>query len=445
MEQSVNLELADEFIPAETDNRNPEIEKLQAENQALKAKLAFHGIPADTANDGIYLPAELFDSLPDDDDEDIEEPVAGIFGIKNSNRNHSSADSWGKNQFNNSFPVGLVSYMNSKKIEPVYLKVDKNFDVKHGTIGFKDLTGCAFEPENIYYAFESAFAPFDGISSSASIPSIDVVVKNNNASGVHTPASSFEIKLTTLPDNTTAHLSEDKYGSELVVRPDTIVYQALSICNSLKTERAEMAKILNPVHQKITNWHDVDEVAKNMGSIIATMEAFVAKFSEKQKPLLIQPVWKTEGKAAIMAENCLDAFVWSDFSLMKLFVKNQGTARVEVGRNDRTIVWLFLMLHEFASNGKIDHRNIIDSYTYGTKNDKAFAASGKVTNAIMACKELTTPRITKGEIRNIILGNGQKHLSPERRFDAVIQSDVSIFQTPSEKVAEAVTEVIEQA
>lgn len=421
---------------------NTALEKLRAENAALKAKLAFYGVPLE--NDSRDITDSLREIIAaEEDDEDIE-TVPGIFGITHSNRDHSSSGSWGKNQFNNSFPIGLVSYMASKNLKPVYLKLDKDFNVNHGYIDFKSLTGCTFEPENMHYAFESSFTPFDKISSSTSIPSIDVVVKSKTSAGVHTPVSSFEIKLTTLPDNTTAHLTEDKYGSELVIRPDTIVYQALSICTSLASSRKAMSDILHPVHKTVKDWSDVSEVASHLDAIMMSLHNIVKKFADKQKPLLIQPVWKTEGKAAIMAENCLDAFVWSDFSLMKLFIKNVGVARTEIGRNDRTLIWLFLMLHEFSQTGMLDHRSIIDNYTYGTKNDKAFAVSGKVTNAIMSCKELTTPRVKKSEIRNIILGEGQKHLSPERRFDAVIQSDVSIFQEPAEKVAEAVSEAVEQ-
>lgn len=415
------------------------LEALRAENAALKAKMAFYGVPLENPSSG--MTDSLMEIIASQrDDEDVPAAASGIFGITHSNRDHSLSSSWGKNQFNNSFPIGLISYMASKNIKPVYLKVDKDFTVNHGYIDFKALTGCTFEPDELYYSFESAFTPFEKVSSSTSIPSIDVVVKNKKADGIHTPVSSFEIKLTTLPDNTTAHLSEDKYGSELVVRPDTIVYQALSICTSLSESRKQLSDILNPVYKSVKDWNDVADVSSHLGDVIEAISSVVKKFSHEQKPLLIQPIWKTEGKAAIMAENCLDAFVWSDFSLMKLFVKNPDTVRTEIGRNDRTLVWLFLMLHEFSQTGMLDHRSIIDSYTYGTKNDKAFAVSGKVTNAVMSCAELTKPRITKSEIRKIILGEGQKHLSPERRFDAVIQSDVSIFQDPAEKVAEAITE-----
>ena len=45
----------------------------------------------------------------------------------------------------------------------------------------------------------------------------------------------------------------------------------------------------------------------------------------------------------------------------------------------------------------------------------------------MNCYELKNPRITKNEIKNIILGGGQNLLSPERRFDAIIYNSPELF------------------
>ena len=42
--------------------------------------------------------------------------------------------------------------------------------------------------------------------------------------------------------------------------------------------------------------------------------------------------------------------------------------------------------------------------------------------------ELVNPRISKYEIKNIILGGGQDLLSPERRFDAVLVNSPDIFE-----------------
>jgi hypothetical protein len=50
-----------------------------------------------------------------------------------------------------------------------------------------------------------------------------------------------------------------------------------------------------------------------------------------------------------------------------------------------------------------------------------------IQNPMMACPELHHPRINKNEIKNIILGGGQKLLSPERRFDAALVASPELF------------------
>ena len=45
----------------------------------------------------------------------------------------------------------------------------------------------------------------------------------------------------------------------------------------------------------------------------------------------------------------------------------------------------------------------------------------------MSCAELVQPRIRKTEIKNIILGHGEKLLSPERRFDAILVNSPELF------------------
>lgn len=48
-----------------------------------------------------------------------------LFGIKQSNRDYTKADTWGKNQFNSSFPAALACYMYSKELKVVYIKANK--------------------------------------------------------------------------------------------------------------------------------------------------------------------------------------------------------------------------------------------------------------------------------------------------------------------------------
>lgn len=85
------------------------------------------------------------------------------------------------------------------------------------------------------------------------------------------------------------------------------------------------------------------------------------------------------------------------------------------------------MLNDIILNGRFNHLQIIDELSYNTKNDKAFASAGNITNKYMLSPRLIKPLITKEEIKNIILGGGQNLLSPERRFDAIIFNSPELF------------------
>lgn len=144
----------------------------------------------------------------------------------------------------------------------------------------------------------------------------------------------------------------------------------------------------------------------------------------------MQPVWKTEGKSPKLSEHCLDVFVWSNLAFTQLFLdvaRRELIAFKTITRQVRTAVWLFKMLYDFSLNGQINHRKVIDELSYDTKNDKAFAVNGKVTYPYMRSDILTEPRITKKQIKEIILGGGQNLLSPERRFDAIVFNSPELF------------------
>ena len=68
--------------------------------------------------------------------------------------------------------------------------------------------------------------------------------------------------------------------------------------------------------------------------------------------------------------------------------------------------------------------------TYDLQNDKEFAIAGNKTRPLMTCERLTKPVVTKDEIKNIVLGGGQKCLSPERRFDAILYFSSDLFEVP---------------
>lgn len=349
----------------------------------------------------------------------------GLFGIINSNRDFTNKSSWGKNQFNSSFPTSLCLYMDSVGVLPVYLKLNSKNQVIHDKISAKELYGGDVNTKNIYYSFESIFSDYEVIVE-GELPRVDLVTKKSFEGS---DMSQLEIKLTALPDNTTCNLSQDKFGSEIVVRPDSIVYLACSIILPFLKNPSILKKYFKGSFLKIQDWSKDTEVINYIDEFIYILDDIFLKNLHYQKPVLMQPVWKTEGKSPKLSKSCLDMFIWSNYVLSQLFLDRarNTTSYTSISRPVRTIIWLFKMIYDFSFKGKFDHEKIIDRLSYNTKNDKAFALSGSITHKYMKCKELTSPRISKEEIKNVILNGGESLLSPERRLDSIISNSDGLF------------------
>jgi hypothetical protein len=348
-----------------------------------------------------------------------------LFGLEHSNRVFSKADAWGKNQFNSSFPASLLCWMGVYNINPVYLQLDTKGKFIQSTISTQTLLGLPALDTDLFFAFEDAFTPYSDLIV-GSLPRADLVIRNRKSE--HKDAlSAFEIKLTALPDSTTHQLSETLWGCEIVVRPDTIVYLALSIVQAYRTQRGHLQQLLKTTPLSIQNWSNAQEVQPNLPAIIDALESIFLDSMLCQIPILLQPIFKTEGKKSVLAQQCFDCFVWSNFALARLFITQSRSSKNSITRHERSSIWLYKMLLDFALDGIIDARTTIDSLTYNLKNDKAFASAGSITNAYMQSPQLLEPRVPKNSLREIILGDGHLFLSPERRLDAIIVNTPGLF------------------
>lgn len=347
------------------------------------------------------------------------EELPRLFGLNRTNRNFSKKASWGKNQFNSSFPASLCCYLASKNIDANYLAI-KDGKYRPTTVAIDKVFGISSKSSDLYFAFESQHTPFQKYVV-GSLPRTDLVIQKESTGEC---ISGLEVKLTALPDNTTCELNDNLYGSEIVVRPDTIVYLACALIVSANIKLPEYFQNI-----KISDWSDAKAVLPKIKNIVDTIEKISLVAEKKQAPFLLQPVWKTIGKSSTLADKCLDVFVWSDAGFANFISKiaNKNPDANSITRQTRTAIWLYKMLNDYCDNGKFDHEDIIDSLSYNTKNDKAFASAGNVTNNYMSCQRLETPVISKAEIKNIILGGGQNLLSPERRFDAIIFNSPELF------------------
>ena len=85
----------------------------------------------------------------------------GLFGQKYSSRDYRYEDSWGKNQFNSSFPASLVAYMSSKGLSPIFICTNRRNEIIQQSISATKLLGIDPLSENAYYDYEAGYYPYE--------------------------------------------------------------------------------------------------------------------------------------------------------------------------------------------------------------------------------------------------------------------------------------------
>ena len=129
-----------------------------------------------------------------------------------------------------------------------------------------------------------------------------------------------------------------------------------------------------------------------------------------------------------LKDDCLDVFVWSNLAIIQMCCTEDSSDLKKINRFHRTIIWIYKMLLDYVTYDTFDYKRIIRLQSYNLTNDKAFAMPGAKSRQFLKSDIVLHPRISKYEIKNIILGGGQDLLSPERRFDAVLVNSPDIFE-----------------
>lgn len=312
--------------------------------------------------------------------------------------------------------------MHYKGVKPVYLCTDGNNVLRHKYISAEDILYIDPLSDNAFYNFEAGYSAYEKFYT-GDREKIDLVMIDRSTDK---NLIGLEVKLTALPDNTTRKLDESQYSCEIVMRPPTICFLACSICEVYQDKQERLRSLLKGVPQ-ISHWEDAKDVAPHYKEIEQAILRVSADMYKRQKPLIVQPVWKTEKGKMRLSDDCLDVFVWSNLAVLQMCVQDGEVSSTDINRFQRTIIWIYRMLFDFVTYGCFDYVTIIKNHSYGNANDKAFSITGTKSFKFLKCKELCHPRISKNEIKNIILGGGQNLLSPERRFDAVIVNSTDLF------------------
>ena len=155
--------------------------------------------------------------------------------------------------------------MGYKGIKPVYLKTDAENNVVHSSITSSELFKIDPLAQNAFYNFEAGYVGFEKFYIGER-EKIDLVMVDSDT---NESLIGLEIKLTAIPDSTTKNLSEDKYCSEIVVRPPTINFLACSLCNCFTGTKGRntLRELLGTVPQ-INHWEEIEAVLPHYDKIL---------------------------------------------------------------------------------------------------------------------------------------------------------------------------------
>jgi hypothetical protein len=346
-----------------------------------------------------------------------ENSESGLFGIINSNR---TADKhWGKNCFNSSFPASAASYMLANDIPAIYNRLiskDEKLHIEASEISLKEVFNCGATPfEELDFQFESRFEPYQQYSFDM-IDGIDLVVKHIDGDFL----SPLEVKLTVLPDNTTYKKSESDWGCELVVRSATTSYCALGMFDSVKDNSSQVREIFEKACADIGSWTNDFEMSHKTRALSECVNIFQTQYLNKQKPLLMQTVWKTQDKSPFLADDAFDIVVWSDYAFSRLFVDKSLNAQSAMSRPMRASARLARCVWELSKSGKIRLAEIYRQMAFGKQTDKEFSINGQSWRKYVSSERLIKPILPKEVVNEIIKEGYIKRLHPERRLDQTL-------------------------
>jgi hypothetical protein len=300
----------------------------------------------------------------------------------------------------------------------VYLTLSSDLSISASDLPIGDLFNTDRPNEDLRFDFEAKFHPYQQYALD-DIGGIDLVIKHQGDNKETGWRRALEVKLTVLPDNTTAKLPEQEWSPELVIRPASTKYCALGIYHAARERREEVRDIFQDVCGNFQLWNSVHEFRDKRSQLLTALNRFQSKFRDSQRPFLLQPFWKTEGKAAYLAKQAFDLFVWSDFALCRTFTQALEDTR-KVNRFQRAAGRFARMLYVLATQEKANLNQIYTEMAYGLQTDKEFSLPGERTKIYFNTPRRLRPELPKEAIAKIILNGGERLLSPERRFDATV-------------------------
>lgn len=334
-----------------------------------------------------------------------------LYGIRRSNLSTKALMS--RDMFPASFSVALMNYMGDRGIPLNYVHTDSNLFCMVSGIGLSTAYGCdASKTADAEFCFGSVYDPYTELASG--VPESGLVLRD----GLGNPVGRTEIRTSVIPDTVTRGLPDDQMGPEVTMKTDHLVLCALSMASDLLPDSREALTILENGIPTDPDWSDWGEVSGFVGRIVANLDRLESGFHDCQRPFQAQVVWKTEADGPYLAEDAMDAFVWSDMAMTRMFLDN---AKVQADggctRLLRASVRLHMILTSILRGENPDLGEVVGSTGYGMPDGKECIANGRMTNRMMRCERLAHPRVRSSEV--VCLGSVgfEEAIMPERRLD----------------------------
>lgn len=341
--------------------------------------------------------------------------ASGLFGIEHTNR--PDVQHWTKNCFNSSFPTALACYMMEKDIPAIYAKlaiVGGELKVVCEEIPIRELFNCGTKHSNeLRFDFESKFEPYQEFAFD-SIDGIDLVVRDLDGRYL----APVEVKLTVLPTSATAGKPEEQWGSEIVVRTATTSYCAFSIWDMIKEQHARVREVFEDTCSDIGSWTNDFEMSHKTGNLRVALDSFEREFINYQRPLIMQPFWKTQGQSPILCEQAFDIVVWSNLAFSRLFIETSNDRTMS--RPMRASARMARCLWELSKSEKIRVEEIYRQMAFGQQTDKEVSVPGDRWRKYIRTDRTVNPAISKEALSEIITPGYIENLRPKRRFDQTL-------------------------
>lgn len=343
--------------------------------------------------------------------------ASGLFGIIHSNRKDDQH--WSKNCFNSSFPASLACYMMEKDIPAIYARLapkNRKLCVVCDEIPIRQLFNCGnLTTNDLEFDFESKFEPYQKYAFD-SIDGIDLVVKDLNGNYL----APIEVKLTVLPTSATSKKDPSKWGCEIVIRTATTSYCALGIWDAVHKYAPQVREIFEQPCSNIGSWTNDFEMAHKTSTLCKALDDFEFQYYNLQRPLVMEPLWKTEGQAPLLNNNAFDIVVWSDFAFSRLFIDASYPESDIMSRPMRATARMARCIWELSKSGKINIQEIYREIAFGTQTDKELSVPGDKWRTYITTNRVLNPVIPKTALSEIISPGYIDNLRPERRFDQTL-------------------------